>query len=295
MYRGSWTPTNVPATVAQTSVFLQIVASPQIGQNYKKGGDTPLIAIIVTQQVKNATLISNIVNSASYTPAGQVAPCSWVSIFGQNLADAQVLATVVPLGGDLGNANATLGGANLPLNYVNQAQINAQIPCGLNPNTQLDLQVVHGNVPSPTQPVVVSDSQPALFTVNQQGFGQAAIFWTNPDGNYVLADGNNPVTAGSVVEIYCTGLGAVSPLVLEGTIAPSSPPASTTVAPAVTIGGVPTHVNFSGLTPGAIGLYQINAVVPAGVPTGSAVPVVVTTSVTTDPQASQAGVTIAVR
>jgi uncharacterized protein (TIGR03437 family) len=290
VYRGSWTPTNVPGNQAQTTVLLQVVASPQIGQSYRQGGDTPNIAVTVAQQVKNPTLISKIVNSGSYRPSGQVSPCSWVSIFGQNLADSTVLATKVPLGANLGNASTALAGAALPLDYVDNGQINAQIPCGLNANTQLDLQVVHGDAHSPTEQVVVSDSQPALFTVNQQGVGQGAIFWTTPDGYHVPADANNPVSAGNVVEIYCTGLGSVNPPVPEGTASPT-PAATTTQTPIVTIGGLPAQVTFAGLTPGSVGLYQVNAVVPPGVLPGSAVPVVVTV----DPQASQAGVTIAVK
>src|SRR6185369_9376340 len=65
VYRGSWTPTNVPANVAQTSVLLQVAATSQDLQKYKKGGGTPNIAVTVAQQVKNPTLISKIVNSAS--------------------------------------------------------------------------------------------------------------------------------------------------------------------------------------------------------------------------------------
>jgi uncharacterized protein (TIGR03437 family) len=41
------------------------------------------------------------------------------------------------------------------------------------------------------------------------------------------------------------------------------------------IGGAPTTVEFSGLTPGEVGLYQVNAQVRVGVATGSAVPVVI--------------------
>ena len=289
LYRGSWTPTNVPGNLAQTTVFLQMVATPQIGQNYKQGGGTPNIPVTVAQEVKNPTLISTIVNSASYSPTDHVSPCSWVSIFGQNLADSTVLATKVPLAANLGNASTALGGAALPLVYVDNGQINAQIPCGLNADTQLDLQVVHGDVQSPTRQVVVSGSQPAIFTINQQGDGQGAIFWTTPDGNHVPADGNNPVSAGNVVEIYCTGLGLVNPPVTEGTASPT-PAATTTQTPIVTIGGLPAQVTFAGLTPGSVGLYQVNAVVPPGVLTGGAVPVLVTVD-----RASQAGVTIAVK
>jgi uncharacterized protein (TIGR03437 family) len=92
-----------------------------------------------------------------------------------------------------------------------------------------------------------------------------------------------------VVEIYGTGFGAVSPLVKEGDVSPV-PAAALTQTALVSIGGIPAQVTFAGLTPGAIGVYQVNAVVPAEAPKGDAVPVLM--NVSTD---SQKAVTIAVR
>jgi uncharacterized protein (TIGR03437 family) len=43
----------------------------------------------------------------------------------------------------------------------------------------------------------------------------------------------------------------------------------------VTIGGVPADVSFSGLAPGYVGLYQVNAQVPAGLAANAATPVVI--------------------
>ena len=37
----------------------------------------------------------------------------------------------------------------------------------------------------------------------------------------------------------------------------------------VTIGGVNAMVSFSGLAPGFVGLYQVNAVVPTGLASGN--------------------------
>jgi uncharacterized protein (TIGR03437 family) len=87
-------------------------------------------------------------------------------------------------------------------------------------------------------------------------------------------DSANPVAAGSYVLIYCTGLGAVGNQPATGSPAPSGPLAWS-ATPTVTIGGLAANVQFSGLAPGYVGLYQVNAQVPAGSATGSAVPVVI--------------------
>ena len=56
----------------------------------------------------------------------------------------------------------------------------------------------------------------------------------------------------------------------------------------VTIGGVPAQVDFSGLAPGFAGLYQVNAVVPAGVTPGNDVPVVLSVAGQTSPPVTMA-------
>jgi len=78
-----------------------------------------------------------------------------------------------------------------------------------------------------------------------------------------------------VVVIYCTGLGEVTPAVVTGSPAPAAPPAQTVNQVKVTIGGLPAGVQFAGLTPGLVGVYQVNVVVPA-VKAGDQVPVVIT-------------------
>ena len=55
-----------------------------------------------------------------------------------------------------------------------------------------------------------------------------------------------------------------------GTRRPPSPLARTAEDVTVTIGGRPASVLFAGLTPGFTSLYQVNAVVPAGLPAGEA-------------------------
>ena len=84
---------------------------------------------------------------------------------------------------------------------------------------------------------------------------------------------------GRIVSLYCVGLGRVTPEVANGTSAPASEPLSRTVNPVtVTIGGQQAEILYSGLAPGFVGLYQVNAVVPLNAPVGDAVAVTVSVS-----------------
>ena len=78
------------------------------------------------------------------------------------------------------------------------------------------------------------------------------------------------------LEIYWTGGGPVTNQPASGHAASANPLSLTTTTPSVTIGGVNAPVSFSGLAPGYVGLYVVTLKVPAGAPTGSAVPVVLT-------------------
>jgi uncharacterized protein (TIGR03437 family) len=84
-----------------------------------------------------------------------------------------------------------------------------------------------------------------------------------------------PARAGDFLTIYANGLGAVTPAVPDGNAAPSAEPLARTAEPTVTLGGRPCRVLFAGLVPGLVALNQINIEVPTGVPTGNAVPLVI--------------------
>jgi uncharacterized protein (TIGR03437 family) len=76
--------------------------------------------------------------------------------------------------------------------------------------------------------------------------------------------------------MYCTGLGAVTPAVTEGTAAPvAMTPSTPLVYLTSTSAAVPTNytavatVSYSGLAPGFAGLYQVNFQVPLTVAIGT--------------------------
>ncbi|MCH7979577.1 MAG: hypothetical protein IH935_11475, partial [Acidobacteria bacterium] len=117
--------------------------------------------------------------------------------------------------------------------------------------------------------VFIDPVSPGIFTIPSGGEGPGAIL--HADGSLVTSQ--NPAAPGEVIVIFCTGLGEVDPPLASGI------PAGLhrTVTPVtVTIDGVPAAVQFDGMAPGFVGLYQVNAVVPASTRTSDDIPIVLT-------------------
>jgi uncharacterized protein (TIGR03437 family) len=215
--------------------------------------------------------IQGVLNSASYTTS--ITPGSIAAAFGNLVLSSPSQPANLPLPTTLGGLSIQFGSdTKAPLFYVSGSQVNFQVPWELAGQTQVPVTVsVNGQSSAPGTVSIVPFS-PGIFTMNGQGTGQGAIL----DPSYRLVDASNPATAGStVVQIFCTGLGPVTNQPASGSPAPTSVLAKTTTTPTVMIGGVPAQVQFSGLAPGSVGEYQVNALVPATATTGNAVPVTI--------------------
>ncbi len=227
------------------------------------------------------------VNNASFAPGtNPLAPGAIAAIFGTNLndgssnpfsafgSDGKLLTT-------LGGASVTFNGIPAPLFSSFPAQLNVEIPEELTGATSATVLVTVGGRTSASQTVPLGPDSPGIFTIPSGGTGQGAVQIANtvifaaPSGSIPGAQAR-PANPGDFLTIYCTGLGAVTNPPATGAPAPSNPLSTTTATPQVTIGGIPAYVNFFGLAPGYVGLYQINAQVPAGSPAGGAVPLVLT-------------------
>ncbi len=222
---------------------------------------------VTTPAAPTSTAIKAVVNGASYQTT--LAPGSIVSIFGSGFANSTMTAATNVLPAFLGSVNVYFNGIAAPLYFASNGQINAQVPYELAPglvNIEVDgLQVAR-------QTATIAAAAPGIFTTNGAGTGAGVILRAD---DYQLVSATAPTTAGAALMIYCTGLGALSTPLVDGNPAPAQAP-STVATPQVTIGNVPAPVLFSGLAPGFAGLYQVNVQVPVGVPTGNAVPVVMT-------------------
>ncbi len=220
-----------------------------------------------------------LVNGASFSGADLTAG-GVAAIFGANLAPSVALASSVPLPTTLAGVSVEINGLPAPLLFVSPGQIDFQIPWQFASDSQVTVTVVLNGASSAPQTFPLVPAGPAIFSVNSQGTGQGAVQIANtsilaaPPGSIPGAT-TQPASRGGYITIYCTGLGAVSNPPASGAIASANPLSLTLATPTVTIGGVPAPVTFSGLAPGFVALYQVNAQVPQSAPTGDAVPLAI--------------------
>ena len=236
-----------------------------------KGADTGVFSGgVVLTPPKPVFTTRSAVNAASFIGGG-ISPGEIISIFGTNVGPA----TPVPNTGfdssgslptNLGDVNVFFGGVLAPLFYVSPTQINVQVPYEVANASATSVSVQVGGAESDRISVPVVPGMPGIFQI--PGSARAIVVNQNNDLNSPQA----PAPRGSVVTIYATGQGVVSPPVETGKAAPDTPLSGASNVTA-TIGGVPARVLFGGLTPGFVGLLQVNAEIPAGVTPGPAVPI----------------------
>ncbi len=228
------------------------------------------VRLTVAEAVPTGPVIGEggIVNGASFSDEALVSPGSIASLFGMNLAAATDVAAGLPLPTTLAGTEVLVNDTPAPLFFVSPLQINFQMPFEVT-GTTVPIVVASDGVHGPEVMVQIAPAAPGIFTAVPGASGPGAIL--NEDFSPNSAE--NPAVAGSVVQIFATGLGVTDPPLATGQTGASSPPLNlTVVTPVVMIGGASAEVLFSGMAPGFVGLYQVNARVPAAAPAGDEVP-----------------------
>jgi len=209
------------------------------------------------------------VNAATFN--SPVAPGSIAGVFGNFLIQDPISSTTLPIPTSMAGLSIQFGTAPpAPLFFGSQSQINVQIPWELAGQAETTVAVTQDGQTSATRTVMLAMYAPGIFTADSQT-GQGAVL----DADFQLVGPTNPTAAGAYVQIYCTGLGPVTSPPATGSPALANPLSWTTIGTTVTIGGAPANVVFSGLVPGDVGLYQVNAQVPAASTKGPSVPVTI--------------------
>jgi uncharacterized protein (TIGR03437 family) len=218
-----------------------------------------------------------ILNAASFAAGEPPAPGALIAVFGSSLAASTATATSLPLPTQLAGTQVIVGGLSMPLLYAGPSQINAMVPFSAAANTTQQIIVQSGSTLSVPEPIAIAPGAPAAFTRDGSGSGQGIVIAINPDGTYYIVTTAQPAHPGSVIVIYCTGLGGVQSSISAGEAAPLTPLAPVTDNANLTIGSAQVPVLYAGLVPTFSGLYQVNAVIPEGTMTGDAVPLTLTT------------------
>lgn len=211
--------------------------------------------------------IERVVSAADRSDS--IAPGGLVSILGRDLSPFNVSTDDPTLADALPEACLTVNGTTAPIIFASPERVNAQLPFNAGGPTTLILRTPGGA--SDSFRLRVATSAPTVFrsgTAGPETGLPAVIRAVNND----LVTLSNPIHPGDEIVIYATGLGRTNPEVPAGTPAPYEPLARAVETPQVQLGGVDLNVFYAGLTPGLVGVYQINALVPLNVPTGFDIP-----------------------
>jgi uncharacterized protein (TIGR03437 family) len=275
-----------PATAAEMDVPAGI-ALDVYGDLYVTDQSNNVIRLL--QLVSPIPSTGTVVNAASNLP-GPVSPGEWVTIFGSGLGPT-TLTTSQP--DQFGNTPLQVAGTVVyfngypaPIFYAWSTQVGVVVPYEVTSGSAV-LGIQFGNQVSLELTLPVAATDPGLFTANGSGVGQA---YALNRGSQTWNTSTSPAPQGSIITVYATGLGEVTPSEPDGF--PDSAGFAEPLLPVTAaIGGAKASVGYvggdSGLPPG---MTRVDLTVPTGV-TGSAVPV----TITVGGASSQAGVTIAVQ
>jgi len=241
------------AKVVNTSLPVVAFGEDEAGEHYMVTHNGVIHRLAATAP---AAGIDAIVSGASFQPG--IAPGGFATAFVNALPDLSggVGATAFPLPLTLAGVRMEVNGEQAPLHYIvnanGAAQLNFLIPWSIAPG---DATFRFQGAESRAR---ISAAAPAVFT---------------SDGARAAIVGGTAIR-GQAIEIYATGLGAVTNPPATGAATPLLPLSTVVDRVQVTLNGIEIPVLFAGLTPGYAGLYQVNIRVPADFVAGEAVLIV---------------------
>jgi uncharacterized protein (TIGR03437 family) len=216
------------------------------------------------------------ITDAAFSSSFKVAPGGIATAWGNTGLSTAQQAPGTPLPSMLGGLRIRVGGTfvwtidrwgyspegavEAPLFYADPGQVNFQMPPEVEPAGLVPLEMELADGLRLHSWTTVTAHSPAVFEVPWPAVLNQDY---SPNGWPSEVPGARPAARGSIVQIYATGAGRTEPPLAPGDPAPlGGPLILTKVQPSVIIGGQLAPVHFSGITPGLVGVWQINAEVP---------------------------------
>ena len=204
------------------------------------------------------------------------APGSLITLYGAGLAPGEQVAGKLPLPLQMNSVAVKLNGSPVPLYSVTPEQISCLVPFDI--TAVSSIAVNYAGSESSVQlgsSAFRSDAAPGIFTLSLDSQGAVLIGGAGLIARAPADAQSRPARRGEIIEIYATGLGAVSNPPALGNAGSADPLSRTLGATIVVIGTSRATVLYSGLAPGLPGVYQVNALVPQDAATGDRVPVTI--------------------
>ena len=190
-----------------------------------------------------------------------------MTVFGENLFKVSSnLASVESLPTQANGTSASIGGSTVRLLGLGESggtppqYLVVQVPFDA-PSGAQDLVVTNSNGAGAAFRTNVAAAAPALY---YDAMGGIAL---RPD--FTLVRPNAPASAGEIIGLVATGLGATAPPLQNGQFAPAIP-VSVDQAVTATMGGRDARVLAALALPGYAGVYTVVVNVPAGLTAGNA-------------------------
>jgi uncharacterized protein (TIGR03437 family) len=207
----------------------------------------------------------SVTNAASYRT--RVTPGMIASLwpagnsYGDQTKNFNELENPLPLPTTLADLQVLVGDSPAPLFFVSPGQINFQVPSTISDSGIVEVQVVR---PSKDQilgaaTVGVEMASPGMFTNDGSGGGQIAALNQDNSRN----SSSIPAQKNQVIQLFGTGPGLVPNSPADGTLVSGLVP--TDIKPQVWMESsyvAPENVEYSGLAPGLVGVWQINVKIP---------------------------------
>ncbi len=209
------------------------------------------------------------VNNLNPKTGGALSPGLVASVYGSGLAAVAESTGAVPLLTNYKETSVIIGPYEVPLYFVSPTQVNVELPAELAANQQYSIVVSANGALTVPDLIDVVPVEPGIAT-----FSDGRLI-AQHNADYTLVDDAHPAKRGEFLIMYLIGLGETNPTVASGTPSPGNPLAVPVDQPVLTIDGQPVEIFFAGLTPGGVGLFQINFKVPDNARTGTPLDVVV--------------------
>ena len=217
-----------------------------------------------------APSIQTVISAGAYGGFTSIAPATWIEIYGQNLATTTTDWTGDFQGNNaptaVGGTTVTVGGKPLFIDYVSPGQVNGQVPSDVATGSQPVIVTTAAGSSAPFK-ITVKATEPGLLAPASFKIGgtqyAVALF---SDGFYDLPPGlvsevaSRRAVPGDTIMLFGIGFGPVSDGTVAGVIDQNTNQVNGSMD--ITIGGMSAQVQYAGLTPGVVGLYQFNVVVP---------------------------------